>query len=114
MFKAIRLLGKKPLAVLEDPACEIGPLAGAFRCCAACEFALKGPQQFSPGQRPGCTGCRRKRRCPERAKHSSCGALSGLEVRFVHAFSPGRCPGVVCGCPFGTPDRATSKLALRA
>ena len=45
-------------------------------------------------------------RRPERAKDPfTCAALSGLAFRSDSASSPGRRPGLTCGCPFGARKR---------
>jgi hypothetical protein len=74
----------------------------------------EGAEQKSPGQRPGIRGPDMPKALKGRHKGS---ALS----RPFRAWScvvgtiPGRCPGLICGCPFGAAGRkcATSKTRER-
>ena len=73
-------------------------------------FAPKGPKHNSPGQSAAppwvaeTTGFyalkgQNKPRTPY-MRFADCIALSGLRTHWVAPY-PGRCPGLVCGCPFG-------------
>jgi hypothetical protein len=55
----------------------------------------KGPQQASPGRRPG--SGQEQAWSPERAAQKRCHALSGLN--YLQTPNPGLCPGLACEGP---------------
>src|SRR5262249_55336362 len=88
--------GKKRVAMDNSPQESRGERRGTLFP------APKGRPQTSPRQRPGkrahVVGC-----SPERAEQRARYALSGLGF-FLGPTFPGRCPGLVCGRPFGATE----------
>src|SRR5229473_738004 len=79
----------------------------------------EGAEQTSPGQRPGKRGCVQNP-SPERAAQlGDCFALTGrCRARWWYPFAarrspPGRCPGLICGCPFGTQEAQQRNIKTR-
>ena len=65
------------------------------------QWAVGSGNQWPPGAE---RGSRYLGYSPRRGRNKSvCAAPSGLGKRFSIAF-PGRCPGLVCRCPFGAKD----------
>ena len=67
------------------------------------EFCPEGAKQISPGQRPG----DRKPNRPRALKgRDTCRVMFRPFRAQVSASDPlpGRCPGLICGCPFGATD----------
>jgi hypothetical protein len=74
--------------------------------------APKGPKQESPGQRPGY-------RHPDilvalKGRHKAIALFRPFRARsrLVGAI-PGRCPGLICGCPFGAEGKNAQHQNLR-
>jgi hypothetical protein len=67
------------------------------------EFRPEGAEQISPGQRPGNGNFRGKQALKGRNKGLASCALTGTGE--CVAMVPGRCPGLICGCPFGANPR---------
>ena len=73
-----------------------------------------GAATDQPRATPWVRRCLPKRPSPEGAKHPfDCAALSGLGFRSISAPFPGRCPGLIFGCPFGAGKTANTKLSPR-
>ncbi len=69
-----------------------------------------GAATDQPRATPWVRRCLPKRPSPEGAKHPfDCAALSGLGFRSISAPFPGRCPGLIFGCPFGAGKTAQHK-----
>jgi hypothetical protein len=85
-----------------DSASEINPLLSLLRLSGA----PKGPQQISPGQRPGKRDRQQTPPCKGTTTRigDACLALSGRSSLEDNA-NPGRCPGLICCRTFGALKR---------